>query len=99
MPIRIQRKRSKGWRKPPGAIIVTRGTLWGNPYKIDDHTTRKQSLDFFRHHLKVMKEKSPYAFENYIAPLRGKDLACFCAPEEACHADILLQLAQEVPHG
>ena len=25
--------------------------------------------------------------------LRGKNLACFCKPELACHADILLELA------
>lgn len=29
-----------------------------------------------------------------VAPLRGKNLACWCAPEEAiCHAETLLELA------
>jgi len=28
-----------------------------------------------------------------LPSLRGKDLACFCKPGEACHADILLELA------
>lgn len=27
--------------------------------------------------------------------LRGKNLACFCAPDEACHCDVLLELANE----
>lgn len=30
-PARIQRRRTKGWRKPEGAIYVGRGTRWGNP--------------------------------------------------------------------
>jgi hypothetical protein len=25
--------------------------------------------------------------------LRGKNLACYCAPTDACHADVLLQIA------
>jgi hypothetical protein len=34
MPVRIQRQRSKGWRMPPGAVYVGRGSLWGNPFKV-----------------------------------------------------------------
>jgi hypothetical protein len=30
-PIRIQRRRTKGWRKPEGAVYVGRGSRWGNP--------------------------------------------------------------------
>jgi hypothetical protein len=30
-PRRIQRRRTKGWRAPAGAIYVGRGTRWGNP--------------------------------------------------------------------
>lgn len=29
---RIQRRRTKGWRKPPGAVSVTRPGPWGNPF-------------------------------------------------------------------
>jgi Domain of unknown function (DUF4326) len=31
---RIQRKRTPGWRMPPGAKYVGRPTDWGNPYKV-----------------------------------------------------------------
>ena len=34
MPKRIQRKRTKGWKMPAGAVYVGRPTKWGNPYKI-----------------------------------------------------------------
>lgn len=33
---RIQRKRTKGWRMPEGAVYVGRPSLWGNPYSLDD---------------------------------------------------------------
>ena len=35
MPIRIQRKRSKGWKLPEGAVCVTRPTRFGNPFSVD----------------------------------------------------------------
>lgn len=31
-PARIQRKRTKGWRMPEGAVYVGRGSKWGNPF-------------------------------------------------------------------
>ena len=33
-PKRIQRKRTKGWRMPEGAVYVGRGTKWGNPLRV-----------------------------------------------------------------
>jgi hypothetical protein len=35
MPRRIQRKRTKGWRMPEGAVYVGRPTLWGNPFIVE----------------------------------------------------------------
>ena len=34
MPKRIQRRRTKGWRMPDGAVYVGRPTKWGNPFKV-----------------------------------------------------------------
>lgn len=39
-PARIQLRRTKGWRKPDGAIVVARPSKWGNPYRIEDLNTR-----------------------------------------------------------
>lgn len=33
-PKRIQRKRTKGWRMPEGALYVGRPTRWGNPFAV-----------------------------------------------------------------
>lgn len=39
MPVRLQRRRTKGWRAPEGAVYVGRPTRFGNPARIvqEDH--------------------------------------------------------------
>lgn len=32
------------------------------------------------------------ALYEFIAPLKGKDLACWCALDKQCHADVLLRM-------
>jgi len=34
MPHRIQRKRTKDWRLPKGAVCIDRTTKWGNRYRV-----------------------------------------------------------------
>lgn len=34
-PRRVQLRRTKGWRKPEGCIVVSRPSRWGNPYRIE----------------------------------------------------------------
>ncbi|QOC56012.1 hypothetical protein SEA_CLOWN_14 [Gordonia phage Clown] len=36
MPQRIQRKRTKGWRMPEGAVYVGRPSRFGNPFAVGD---------------------------------------------------------------
>lgn len=38
MSERIQIKRTKGWRKPEGAIVVSRPSQWGNEYRVLRHS-------------------------------------------------------------
>ncbi|MFF1348470.1 DUF4326 domain-containing protein [Streptomyces sp. NPDC058322] len=33
-PVRIQRRRTKGWRKPENTVIVTRPSRFGNPFTL-----------------------------------------------------------------
>lgn len=35
-PVRVQRKRTKGWRMPENTVYVGRGSKWGNPYKVGE---------------------------------------------------------------
>lgn len=34
MAVRIQRKRTAGWKMPENTVYVGRPTVWGNPWKI-----------------------------------------------------------------
>ncbi len=34
-PKRIQRRRTRGWRMPEGAVYVGRPTRWGNPFVVE----------------------------------------------------------------
>lgn len=61
-PHRIQRKRSKGWRMPDGAVYVGRGSKWGNPFIVDERasvTNSRIAVVSFREHLKKHGEWSP----------------------------------------
>lgn len=87
MPARIQRKRVRGWRKPPGAVNVTRPGKWGNPYTIAEHGAGAVAL--YRLHL----GRELAAGRLDLAELRGKDLMCWCSLGSWCHASVLLELA------
>lgn len=34
MPVRIQRRRTKGWRLPANTVVVDRSSEFGNPFKV-----------------------------------------------------------------
>jgi hypothetical protein len=108
MPIRIQRKRSKGWRMPDGAIAVTRGTIWGNPFSVRPDIkpgtrvggahgyiavpTAADAVACFREMMASQGETAD-ALRSRLPELRGHDLACWCKPGDPCHADVLIELA------
>jgi len=86
MPERIQRKRTKGSRLPAGAICVTRGTRWGNPFRVVDGDRATA--------VRLYEDWLPTSGLD-VSELRGKNLACFCPLSEPCHADVLLRLANK----
>jgi Domain of unknown function (DUF4326) len=92
MPQRIQRQRYKGWSKG-SAVIVTRPGEWGNPYAVPPKSPPEVIIAAVQR-FAVYAEARLTVEPNWLAPLRGKDLACWCAEDApACHADVLLQLA------
>lgn len=118
MPKRIQLRRSKGWRKPAGAVVVSRPSRWGNPFStaeyremhdaqklvdayrallMRDHKWFRQNVGFSWRAGFIMSQtlRSKADVEAFVAPLRGKDLCCWCKPGNPCHADVLLELANE----
>jgi hypothetical protein len=99
MPERIQLRRTKGWRKPAGAIVVARPSGWGNPYRIGDDIPGTGGDTYDRTTATEMFRRSAMSFwgEEWRAAVRaelgGHDLACWCPLHQPCHADVLLELA------
>ena len=74
---------------PRDAIYVGRPTKWGNPYVIGRDGTRKAVIQKYRLWLEGNEDLLAA-----LPELRGKTLTCWCAPQ-ACHADILLEKAND----
>jgi hypothetical protein len=106
-PKRVQLRRTKGWRLPPNTVVVARPTKWGNPFIVGKHGTREHCVDLFRKLcagcLCISKDGAccaaqqgfvAMAYED-LPELRGKNLACWCPLDQPCHADVLLELANQ----
>lgn len=102
---------------PAGAVYVGRPTAWGNPYQIGDPIPRLAGItvDGALNAMATRNFGGAWAARQaardslWLAPLRGRDLACWCelCPAHAdglplgatcpdcapCHADVLLELA------
>jgi hypothetical protein len=107
MPERIQLRRTKGWRKPEGAIVVSRPSKWGNPWKVGEDALI--TWPYYHNVPPVQRVRQVpmtpgLAVELYriaFTPdadaicdeLRGHDLACWCPLDQPCHADVLLEIA------
>lgn len=88
--------RRKGAKPPPAnAVYVGRGTQFGNPFVMGTHGDRDTVIwgyvFWLGQRLPSPSGQTPPG-RRAVETLRGKDLVCYCAPE-ACHADILLYLA------
>lgn len=87
-PVRVQRSRKRGFRlqdvSPNGlpVVYVGRPTKWGN---------YSGTLFAFAHDAEEAVKRGRLD----VSELRGKNLACWCALDEPCHADIWLRLANQ----
>lgn len=94
---RIQRKRVKGWKMPPNTVMVSRPSKWGNPYQVAsgdkglDAKLHEVVVEQFRQY--VQRPENRHFRKAIAKELRGKNLACWCAPDKPCHADVLLEIA------
>ncbi len=108
-PVRVQLSRKKGWRMPPNTVKVTRPGPYGNPFAVGKaapecyarfhrgpvNTATEAVILFRRVLLHELSRQTPAANAaiGLVAALRGKNLACFCALDQPCHADVLIELA------
>jgi len=105
-PRRVQLSRRKGGRLPPNTVSVARPSKWGNPYTpakywdagysgslevvikhcVEAFAAWLDGRDHWAHPMPVPRPPD-------LTPLRGKNLACWCALDAPCHADVLLRIA------
>ena len=90
-PRRVQLSRRKGWRMPANAVKVDRTTRWGNPFMPAQRTPAAIAacVDEYRNWLATQ----PQLREEIRRELHGKHLACWCPLDGACHADVMLEVA------
>jgi hypothetical protein len=55
-------------------------------------------VSLYRQVLTVRQREEPDRFREWLAPLAGRDLMCWCSESSPCHADVLLELACEEAH-
>ena len=82
----------ENWVKDPDHMYIGRGTdvlppsKWGNPCKIkdpDDPDEREMAIKKYEHHLRNTQD-----LYKDIINLKGKTLACHCAPLP-CHGEVI----------
>jgi hypothetical protein len=100
---------------PENTVKVDRSTKWGNPFTVaaakhcgfkgSDNDLRRLCVEAFRgwlaghvdYQLVGEEDRRAYILA-HIDQLRGRDLACWCL-DQACHADVLLELANAPADG
>lgn len=72
-------------------VYVGRPTKWGNPFHMENESERDDVCErymlYLTHSHELLKD---------LPSLRGKRLACWCAPKR-CHAETLAALANRKP--
>lgn len=77
-------------KREPFDVYIGRPSKWGNPFVIGTDGDRTEVVRKYAAWIKTQ----PHLM-NALPELKGKTLACWCAPY-ACHGDILLKLANNL---
>ena len=78
---------------PKDGIRVTRPTRYGNPHKVADVGGNAEAVRLFREDLLAGRLKVTVA--DVRRELQGRHLYCFCKQGEPCHADVLIEVANQ----
>ncbi|TWG21369.1 uncharacterized protein DUF4326 [Actinoplanes teichomyceticus] len=88
--------RQARWRdEHPDAARVDRFTRWGHPFPADEHGGRRRGVPAGAAGRRVpgVAGHPPVTVDAVRTGLAGRDLACWCRPDEPCHAQVLLEVA------
>lgn len=83
-------------KRDPYQIYIGRGSKWGNPFSHLDKSkaefrvgSRDQAIEKYREWIKTQPR-----LLKALPKLRGKTLGCYCAPDQRCHGDVLIDLLE-----
>ena len=74
----------------PHDVYIGRPSVWGNPFAMKSEADRAKVIADYEAWLQTKPELIAKAKRE----LKGKVLACYCAPKP-CHGDILARIANE----
>lgn len=103
--IRPKYRNLKEWCEDPHNVYIGRkgvvfidgerypkkDSVWANPYKVSDTTSRDEAIEMYRLYIMTRLTLEPLLKEE-LALLKGKTLGCWCS-KEPCHGDVLVELA------
>lgn len=86
---------------PANTVKVDRSTRWGNPFRVGDEgiTDAATAVRLFEKLLDRQEDLAgshtlfQFTDDRLALDLAGRNLACWCAPGDPCHADVLLRRA------
>jgi len=70
-------------------VYIGRPSKWGNPFEIGKDGTREEVVEKYRQWIKTQPD-----LLKDLPELKGKILACWCAPK-LCHGDVLEEMAND----
>ena len=108
MTMRVQLRRTKGWRMPPNTVKVCRPGKWGNPFIVGErYGWAEPGCGEIEGPFTPIKDRAEAVsvYRGWITDqpdlmaalpeLRGKNLACWCPASEPCHAAVLMKMANK----
>lgn len=96
------------------AVNVARPSRWGNKFKVGEaariivdgtgvhsegELTAEDCVALYREWIMRAYDQWESTRQAIDEALRGKNLACYCPPGQACHASVLLELANKEAAG
>lgn len=63
-----------------------------NAYVTSSHLDEGAAVELYRSLLQVRARDEEVVLRDWLAPLVGRDLVCWCPLDQPCHADVLLKI-------
>lgn len=90
-------------KKEPFDVYIGRPSVWGNDYSHKHDSvakfyclTREAAIEYYERDLReLLTQEREFVIENFLRPIAGKVLGCWCAPKP-CHGEVLIKICREV---